>query len=774
MKQTEGRAKHANWRKKGPVAKRIWHSYLAVLLLPFLLTIVITAATVMRLQSQSYQHVASISTELSRVLSAYFEEIQASNSRILISDEARQLSVINPGSFTPSEIRNLRSLQKQLPRDTVSSDYIRAIYVCFLKSGTILTAAGVYYDYNASHMLKNELGLSLEQLKAYIESVPDGQISLVTGAQDHRGHILISRRLASKGGLSDVVVLSEFRSEKALLLMKELSENGDLIHTLTGENGSTISLDIPDDAMTRYKELKLPVGSSEKIGITLRTLIPKNRFLRQTIPFFLGLFLCFLFFAAGGWFLIHYFTKRQYTPIMQLNASLLASLNRSASDTERGLEQNEFDQMTEAVSSLLQTNASYRVENEQLRENIRRHLLHGILFGNIRKEEIILRHTENNGIQFAGQRFIVVLYAIEDLQQDEQSHLIIQNEETISRLDEIVRTAISRLADNGCTRYAVEVEEQVACIISLPDALTEEQFWHDVIINIQQVREFFRSTFGLILTAAVSGLHSGVVSITTCFRECREASDYMELIGSGMPFCRYDQIPFVANDALSFPEVLEKEKKLCRNLSTGDYKSALCAWDDVCEALALRKCSSSEARIRLLGVVSLMSSSLNDIPPGLEDSVHLAFNTDLLQLMPDLDSMLTQISNTLFMLANHANEEKPLPENSADQQYICYVNEHITDPNISISIIADHFNMSTSYFSKRFKKAAGESLLDYIHRERLTLAKQIMAEQPEATLKDICDVVGYTSPLTLNRAFRKYEGITPSDYRAHLHASETV
>lgn len=66
------------------------------------------------------------------------------------------------------------------------------------------------------------------------------------------------------------------------------------------------------------------------------------------------------------------------------------------------------------------------------------------------------------------------------------------------------------------------------------------------------MREFFRDSFGVILSAAVSGLHSGVVSITTCFRECREAADYMELIGTTISVCRYDQIPSAIEYAISF------------------------------------------------------------------------------------------------------------------------------------------------------------------------------------------------------------------------------
>lgn len=765
MRRNE-RSKVREGGRKGSVAKTILFSYLTVLLLPLILTVIITVITVTKLQAQSAQYITVTATELSRLIGAQLKEIQTSNARILLTEEARQVAAVNAGEFAMTDIGRLRSLQKQLPRDTVTSEYIQAIYVCFPRSGTILTAGGVYYNNNANYMLRDYLGMSLASWKTYLGSVVSEHISMVTGDLDNRRHILIAKRLSSKGGLSDVIVVSEFRGEKAILLMDEFSEAGGLIHSLVGQDGTVLPSSYLPAEHIRYEEQQFPIGDgSVKSGIVLRTQTPRNWFLRRTMPLFCGLGIFLLFFAVAGGLLIHYFTKKQYSPIEQLNASLLASLNRNNTETERRT--NEYEQMSEAVAELLQTNASSRAENEQLRENIRSQLLRGILFGNIRKENIILRHAENNGIRFAGHRFLVVLYAVEDLPKDERTHELMQNEDAVFRLDEIIRTAISQLPDNGCTRYTVELEEQVACMISLPDEQTEEQIWRDLQANVQHVREFFRDSFGVILSAAVSGLHSGVVSITTCFRECREAADYMELIGTTISVCRYDQIPSASEHAISFPEVLEKEKKLCRNLSTGDYVSAEASWQDVQEALFLKKCAPTEARARLLGAVTLMSSSLSDLPPELEESVHRAFSVDKLQQL-DPDSMLKQIGQAISSLSAYAAKVRDVPENSSDLQYIQYVNEHITDPNLSISLIADHFNMSTSYFSKRFKKATGESLLDHIHRERLTMAKQIMAEHPEATLKEICDQVGYASPLTLNRAFRKYEGITPSDYRAQL------
>ena len=451
MKDHQNRSKPFRfiWRKS-PVAKTIWVSYLIVLLMPLLLTVVLTTASVLRLRAQSARHVESISTELSRLLGACAEEIQANNSRILLTDATKQLALVNPDSFAPSDILRLRELQKQLPRAAVTSEYINAIYVSFQRSGALLSASGVYYDDHISHMLKDFLGLSLEDWKAFLTSVSGEKVSLIPGNSDPQGHILIAKRLASHGGHSDVVVVSEFKREKAIQLMEEFSENGELCQTLLGENGAFLTAG--NEAAGSHEELLLPITVANKeTGITLLTRTPKNRFLRQTMSLYWGFFSCALLFLISGGFLIRYFTRRQYSPIEHLNASLLSSMEQSSTGLSRAESPNEYDQMSAAVSTLLQRHASSRQENKQLREDLRSHLLQGILFGNIRKEEIILRHAENNGIHFAGSRFLVVLYAVEDLRREDPSSVLMQTAETLTRLDEIVRTAISRLADNDRT-----------------------------------------------------------------------------------------------------------------------------------------------------------------------------------------------------------------------------------------------------------------------------------------------------------------------------------
>ncbi|MGO4273660.1 helix-turn-helix domain-containing protein, partial [Paenibacillus sp. TAF58] len=48
---------------------------------------------------------------------------------------------------------------------------------------------------------------------------------------------------------------------------------------------------------------------------------------------------------------------------------------------------------------------------------------------------------------------------------------------------------------------------------------------------------------------------------------------------------------------------------------------------------------------------------------------------------------------------------------------------------------------------------------------RLTKAKQIMQENPEWPINTIAELVGYENPRHFFKVFKKFENITPGQYR---------
>lgn len=97
-------------------------------------------------------------------------------------------------------------------------------------------------------------------------------------------------------------------------------------------------------------------------------------------------------------------------------------------------------------------------------------------------------------------------------------------------------------------------------------------------------------------------------------------------------------------------------------------------------------------------------------------------------------------------------------------QLLTYIQQHY-QRDISLDDLADHVKMHPNYVCTLFRKNVGMSYLVCLHRERLAAAKTLLAET-DRTVEQIAEAVGYNSASQLARVFRKYEGKSPSSYRA--------
>ncbi len=119
----------------------------------------------------------------------------------------------------------------------------------------------------------------------------------------------------------------------------------------------------------------------------------------------------------------------------------------------------------------------------------------------------------------------------------------------------------------------------------------------------------------------------------------------------------------------------------------------------------------------------------------------------------------------IFCLLNrkdirHSGESERLPENILALQQ--YLDAHYTEIN-SVSEVAEHFFYSREYVSRLFKKYYDTTILDYIHKLRISKSRTLIAEG--MPIIDVCYAVGFSSLSTFIRAFRTATDMTPSEYR---------
>lgn len=120
------------------------------------------------------------------------------------------------------------------------------------------------------------------------------------------------------------------------------------------------------------------------------------------------------------------------------------------------------------------------------------------------------------------------------------------------------------------------------------------------------------------------------------------------------------------------------------------------------------------------------------------------------------------------LLCYFASEEKA--EHSKNgreriQKASDYILQHYKE-EITLEDLADHLFLSRAYVSRSFPRYFGVPFLEYVTQVRLAYAVQKM--HSSATLTEIAYDAGFGNETAMIRAFRKYRGMTPGQYRKQM------
>lgn len=112
----------------------------------------------------------------------------------------------------------------------------------------------------------------------------------------------------------------------------------------------------------------------------------------------------------------------------------------------------------------------------------------------------------------------------------------------------------------------------------------------------------------------------------------------------------------------------------------------------------------------------------------------------------------------------HTDSTKPIPQRLAAIR--SHIEGHFTEP-LRIPKIAKQFGVSSSWLSHHFRQHFETSVLDYILRLRIELAKDLLADS-ELNLEQIADRAGFSNVYYFSNQFLKRTGIRPSVWRRNL------
>lgn len=112
-------------------------------------------------------------------------------------------------------------------------------------------------------------------------------------------------------------------------------------------------------------------------------------------------------------------------------------------------------------------------------------------------------------------------------------------------------------------------------------------------------------------------------------------------------------------------------------------------------------------------------------------------------------------------IRNHADDEEF--EERPIHSIMRFMQEHLRE-DISLSMLSDEFHMNPQYISQLFKSEMGVGFLAYLTNIRMEHAKKLLLAS-SLSIGEIAEESGYGDYRVFTKAFKKSEGVTPSQFR---------
>jgi len=232
-----------------------------------------------------------------------------------------------------------------------------------------------------------------------------------------------------------------------------------------------------------------------------------------------------------------------------------------------------------------------------------------------------------------------------------------------------------------------------------------------------------------------------------------------------------DYIIYTASNGIEAIEVLNRDESI--DLIVSDIMMPEMDGSELLEHI------KSDEKFKSIPVLFLSARS-DDIMKhegldlGAVDYVTKPFNSDELRLRIRNQMDLKIMRNNLLRkneelnakLRQHMDSRKTVISGDIKRKLesICeFIKENCTD-NLNREDIASAAEMNADTFSRMFNQHTGKTLPDYISELRIEEAKKRLTVTDDSITR-ICFDTGFDSIRTFNRAFKKFTGKTPGEYR---------
>ncbi|MEK4061920.1 MULTISPECIES: helix-turn-helix domain-containing protein [unclassified Paenibacillus] len=450
-----------------------------------------------------------------------------------------------------------------------------------------------------------------------------------------------------------------------------------------------------------------------------------------------------------------WFTRRNYRPLGRI-------MNIISDKVKVKLEQrdDEFGILQNVLTRAWEEQDQFATRLKEQQTMVRSSFLSRMMKGRVRPGAELAAEMEHLGIRLETDSFAVLLLHIENYGGLFRTREPEDKEKKIQFVHLILTNVLEELMSAVGPVYSAEMDGRIAFLVNIRGSAGEAL--PQLIKSAEEAQHFIQSRFLVYFSVGVSGIRQSIAEIAACFRESEEALEYRLILGIGQII---DQNRIrQPKEELYYP--LDLERQLVNYIATGNYARSTEVMNEILMTnFAGEPLSVELARCLMFELIGTMLKATEQMKS--DDRKELTQRNELIRQLfacetfEEIEAELLRILETVCQMVH---ERKRSHNTELKDQLVDFIHESYSDVNLGLTHISERFRFHPTYVSKYFKEQTGVNVIDYINQYRIEQAKKILQED-ELNVQEVSERVGFLNSNSFIRVFKKYEGITPGQYK---------
>ncbi|MNI02216.1 HTH-type transcriptional regulator YesS [compost metagenome] len=366
-----------------------------------------------------------------------------------------------------------------------------------------------------------------------------------------------------------------------------------------------------------------------------------------------------------------------------------------------------------------------------------------------------IRNNEHDSaaLEFADKSFVFVLFHVTSKKNQVWEHMSLQK--WLYYIKVFIENKLNRTFPDAWT-FQME-HNQILSLVFIEPKNGLEDLLEGMKSTFEQDREYGN------MTMAITSVYNQSKHITDAYQEAQELVGKRQLIDAAQMITPQH----VSQSSIVF--ATDQDKEFSANLKEGNVEQLTAFMERFYAKWHGHKLAAS-ALIRF--AETLIGKINTEVSPLLIGDARVQSFLD--NSGERIQDCVTVHELELLMLdwvtqAAEAVREKKEQKDPVTFFVLEYVNERYAE-DLYLDVLAEKLNLSGGYLSSYFKEKTGVNIVDYINETRIIKATALLDDN-RLKIQDVAEAVGYRNITSFNRMFKKYIGLTPSEFRKRPDAS---